>query len=171
VHGHAHHPGGRLDGQVEAALPAARPVLSERRDRAVDQRGLARTEPVPAQPEALHHAGSAVLDEDVGLEHERARRVAGRRVLEVERDRALAAIDRREVLGVAVRDRWPLPHRVALGRLDLDDLGAEVGEQHAAERPGRHLAELDDAHALERAKGGGRHAPSCFMPIERSRSP
>ena len=41
-------------------------------------------------------------------------------------------------------------HRVAAGRvLDLDDLGAEVAEQLAAERAGQELAHLDDAQVVE----------------------
>ena len=39
----------------------------------------------------------------------------------------------------------------ALGRvLDLDDLGAEVGQEHGAERPGAVLLDRQDAHARER---------------------
>ncbi len=40
---------------------------------------------------------------------------------------------------------WRRP--VAFERFDLDHLGTEVGKQHAAERAGGNLAELDDAHA------------------------
>ena len=40
---------------------------------------------------------------------------------------------------------------VAGGRLDLDHLGAEVGEQDAAERAGDVLRVLDHADALERS--------------------
>ena len=88
---------------------------------------------------------------------QRAREVAVGRVLEVERDRLLAAVDRSEVLAVAAVHRRPLAHRVALGRLDLDDLGAEVGEQHAAERAGGDLAELDDLEARERGAEANCH--------------
>ena len=41
-------------------------------------------------------------------------------------------------------------HGVALGGLDLDDLGAEIGEQPAAERPRDGRADLEDAIAGER---------------------
>ena len=37
------------------------------------------------------------------------------------------------------------------GRLDLDHVGAHVGQHLPAERPGHHLAELDHAQAVERA--------------------
>jgi hypothetical protein len=171
--GHAHHAGGGLDRQVEAALGAARAVLPESRDRAVDERGLAGAEPVPAEAEPLHRAGPAILDEHVGLEHQRAGEVARGRVLEVEHDRALAAVDRCEVLAEAFGDRRPLPHRVAVGRLDLRHVGAEVGEQHAAKGARRHVAELDDAHAREGAEGFLAHAsvPAPAAPRTSRRRP
>ena len=42
---------------------------------------------------------------------------------------------------------------VAVGRLDLHDVGAEVGEQQRAVGPGDHRGEVDDAHAVERESG------------------
>ena len=52
-----------------------------------------------------------------------------------------------------------LAHRAArlvagLGRLDLDHVGAHVGEHLPAERPGHDLGELDHPHAVERASPG-----------------
>ena len=45
----------------------------------------------------------------------------------------------------------PDPHRIgAVGRFDLDDLGAEIGETAADEGPRQHLADLDDAEPRER---------------------
>ena len=115
-----------------------------------------------AEAEPLHHAGPEILQHDVGREAQGARRREICGVLQVEDDRALVAIDRSEVLGVARRlrggrragERRPLAHPVALGRLDLDHVGAQVGEQHPAERAGGDLAELDDADAEK-----GKHAP------------
>jgi hypothetical protein len=44
----------------------------------------------------------------------------------------------------------PFAHRVAAaGVLHLDDLGAEVAEQLAAERAGQQLAELDHAQVAQ----------------------
>jgi hypothetical protein len=44
-----------------------------------------------------------------------------------------------------------LPRRVAGGRLDLDDVGAEIGEHHRAERPGHHLRDVEHLETVERA--------------------
>ena len=46
--------------------------------------------------------------------------------------------------------RAPAAGVVALGALDLDDVGAHVGEDLRGHRPREVLRELDDADALER---------------------
>ena len=43
-----------------------------------------------------------------------------------------------------------MPIAVAGRRLGLHDVGAEIGEQHAAQRAGDVLRVLDDTYALER---------------------
>ena len=49
----------------------------------------------------------------------------------------------------------PRAQRIAaVGRLDLDDLRAELGEDARAERPRDERAELEDAQASERAADG-----------------
>src|SRR5262249_5711186 len=61
--------------------------------------------------------------------------------------------------------RAGVPHDVALGRLDLDHVGAVVGEdlrRVGAHQYGRHV---DDAHAGERAawRRRGAHAPVAAL--------
>jgi hypothetical protein len=55
------------------------------------------------------------------------------------------------------------PRVVAVERLDLDDLGALVGQQHGAEWTRQHLREVDDADSVEGAEdvvhGWGRATP------------
>ena len=44
----------------------------------------------------------------------------------------------------------PLPQRIAaLGRLDLDHFGAELGEELPGERTGDQLPELDDLQPVQ----------------------
>src|SRR5439155_16996678 len=64
------------------------------------------------------------------------------RTLQVDDERALPAIpaDERE---------HRHPERVAVARLDLHDLRAEVAEQHRAERSRDEAREVEDADALE----------------------
>ena len=77
----------------------------------------------------------------------------------VEADAALALVELVEVAGAVdaghlVDERSePAGHVDAAARLDLDDVGAEVGELHRAERPGPHPRHVDDAQAGERGDG------------------
>ena len=48
--------------------------------------------------------------------------------------------------------RAPAPRLVALRTLDLDDLGAEIGERLPGHWTGEHSRELDHAQAGERAR-------------------
>jgi hypothetical protein len=74
------------------------------------------------------------------------------RVLEIERDGFLAAVERLEVERVVITGvRADVPCDIAADRgiLDLDDLRAEIREQLSAERAGAELRHGDDAKALK----------------------
>ena len=87
--GHRHQAGGRLDHVVVGGLPAARPVLAERRERGVDQPRIDRREILVAEAERVERAGPIVLDEHVGGGGQLLQGRAILLVLQVERDRAL----------------------------------------------------------------------------------
>jgi len=72
-------------------------------------------------------------------------------MVQVEWQRALAAVARHEVARFAGRQRRQQAHRVTLDRLHLDDVGAALGEDLGAEGDRDELAELDDLDAGERA--------------------
>ena len=95
--------------------------------------------------------GPEVLDDDVGTVGEPLEEVDRGRVLEVERDVALADV----LLGEVGGDRVPPGEReaghVAFGRLDLDHVGTQVREHAPAVRPGQHPREVEDGDAVERA--------------------
>src|SRR4029079_16221107 len=72
------------------------------------------------------------------------------RVAEIERDAALAAVERLEeerVLGLLERRHVPADVTAARGVLDLDHLGAEVRELQRRPRPGAELLDREDANA------------------------
>ena len=123
------------------------PGLAEAGDRAMDQPGVGGLEDVLSQSELGHdrRAGSspAARRRARELEQDRSSRVGA----QVELDAALAAIVGDEVR--AVLPAAEAAERIALRRLDLDDLGAEIGQHQARERRRDHRAQLDDAHALE----------------------
>ena len=75
-------------------------------------------------------------------------------VAEVQRHAALVAVDAQEIAGRAdllVEGRAPVAHLVALRRLDLDDLGAVIGQPLRAERSAEDPRQVDDPDAVERA--------------------
>ena len=77
-----------------------------------------------ADAEPVGDAGSHVLHEDVPARRERLDDRAALRRLEVQRDRALAAVPAEEA--------GELAEAVAFERLDLDHVGAHVGQKRAA---------------------------------------
>ena len=111
---------------------------------------------VRPEPEPLHHAGPKTFDQRIGLRDQLLRDFDIFRLLQIERDRAASArqkvefrLDRRAEIG------W-------LGAIDADDIGAHVGEQHAAERPRADAGELDDLYSFQRTHG----APSDALLVE-----
>ena len=113
--GNTHHTGAGLDGQVEAALAAARAVLAIGRDRAVNQPGLARAEPIPTQAEPTHGAGPVVFNQHVGLLHQGTGQIALRWLFQVQHHRLLAAIECGKVFAEAITQGRPLTHGIAFG--------------------------------------------------------
>jgi hypothetical protein len=94
-----------------------------------------------------HQARTEVLEHHVALldQFERGRMALGR--LDVEHDALFVAVERTEEADAETRQ---LARLVASRRLDLDDLGAEVGQDHPAGRAHHHVREFDNPHALQR---------------------
>ena len=126
------------------------------------RRGLRSRSVVAVEAPRGHQAGAEGLDQHVGALAERARELAVAVVREVERDRALVAVEP-EVVGriVAVPRRAPGARVVAAaGALDLDHVGAEVAERHRRERAREHAREVGDEQPVERSGGVGHRASS-----------
>ena len=88
------------------------------------------------------------------------------RLLQVERDAFLVAVEQRK----EARARSQQPARVvARDRFDLDHLGAQVGQHHAAGRAHHHVGELDDAYAraasAEAPRRGCEVSMRAFSPV------
>ena len=152
---HADDPAHALGDQVIAAARRVRARAAEAAHRAVDEPRIHRRERLVPEAQPLRHARPVVLDEDVRRLREALddQDTLGR--LEIDREPALAAVHRHEGGAVSVlRDRRQLARGLARDRrLDLDDVGAHVGEVHRAERRRHRLREVDDAEALERFHG------------------
>jgi hypothetical protein len=134
--GDAHQAADTLGDEIEAALVGRRAGAAVARDRAVDQRRVDGLQLGHTQAQAVERAAAVVLGQHVGgfdqtLEH--APPAFG---LQVQRDAALVAVHHHEGRRFAVDAGLGIaPRVVAAGHfLDLDDVGAEVGEQGAAAR-------------------------------------
>ena len=156
-----HEPADRLDHEVVAGPIGRRPGGPVAADREMDELGVDGVERLVIEAEPREPAGPEVLDEHVGvLERPAQDRPAVVRA-QVEAERALVAVDREEIgRGPSAGGRIPHPRRspaagrITLGRLDLDDVGTEVGEDHRAVRAGEDGREVDDADPAERAGRG-----------------
>ena len=72
----------------------------------------------------------------------------------IDDDAALIAIEVDEGRRETRAFRTPgAPHRVALGRFDLDDIGAQVAEQLRAEGSRYDLGQIENSDTSERAVG------------------
>ena len=139
-----------------AGAVAVGAVLAVARDRAVDEARVLLAQPLVAHAEAVHHAGPEGLEQHVVLAHQPQQHLAAALLLQVQPDRALAAVEREEqrrlrrVLRALVVRRGPADVVAHAGVLDLQHLGAEVGEQQRAEAAGQQPGEVEDLDALER---------------------
>jgi hypothetical protein len=136
--GDAHHPRLGLHDDVVRRPVLVGPPFPVSRHRTVDQTGVVLCEvPVP-EPPLVHLADAEVLDEDVGVASEVAEHLASVLAREVERHRALVAVDARVVrahLAVAEGRRVPAPRLITAPRaFDLDDVRPEVAQLHRTER-------------------------------------
>ena len=93
--------------------------------------------------------------------HELAGHLLALRAAQVEGDRALVAGRHLPPQVHAVLRRAHLSAGVAVDRvLDVDDVGAEVGQQGAGQRAGDDVGELDD---LEPGQGAAAGPPGCVV--------
>src|SRR5262249_14194586 len=112
--GDAHEAAHGLDHEIVSDCIASRPGLAEAGDGAVDQARIDRLEVVIAEPEARERANLEIFQHDVGTYRERAHDPLSFGLVELDRDRALAAIDAEIIAGLArlraglvFQERWP----------------------------------------------------------------
>src|SRR6185437_13022023 len=107
-----------------------------------------------SEAQALRLVAAQIVEDAVGFFCQRMEDLARGFLLEVERQAALVAVEAlKEVTVVLTQEERPdaARHVAALGGvLDLDDLGAQIGELHRAIGSGAVLLDGDDAHAPKR---------------------
>ena len=132
-HQAAHRPG----DDVGPFVGGVRAVLPERRDRDEHQPWVELRQPLVAEAEPVHLPRRGGLQDDVGRRREALEAGAAGRGLQIKNDAALIGVVGEPVqpllgVGVVVDEGRPAAGRVAAGRLDLDHIRAEVGEELAA---------------------------------------
>ncbi len=146
-------PGASLRDEVVGGRARERARAPERRHDPDHERRLHHVNALPVESERHGPGRGVVVDHDVCAREERGAPLAPFLGLEVEDDRPLAAVQRDEVAPEARGDRHDVAIAVARRRLDLDHLGAEIAEDHAAQRACDVLRVLHDAHSGERRSG------------------
>ena len=148
---HHHHAAEGLDQPVDGRPLAVGPGLAEARHRAVDDLGIDLPGVLVAEAQPRDDARPEALDDDVGLGHQLVHDGLAVGRLEVERDRALAAVEGDGMGAVIALELAQRAAPVALRRLDLDDVGAVQRQQHRGMRPGHALREVEHGDAVVRA--------------------
>ena len=164
--GHRHQTAAGLGHHVVAGQRAVRAVGAGPAHRHPHRVGLV-ADPLEAQARQVPR--QEVLHHHVGGLHEPAHHRGPRRGGEVEADRPAVPVHPEEVGGVvAVEGRPPGSGVVpGAGSLDLEHVGAEVGEDPAGVRPGQHPGQVEHPDAGQRA-GRGRHRGPAGAGVQRS---
>ncbi len=168
--GQAHQPAHRLAERVEGGALAIGAVLAEAGDRGQDDVRLQLAQPVVAEPHLRHRPGTEVFEHDIGARHQRGEDLLAARGPQVEAEALLAAVVDREIDALAAHQRLRLARLLAAQLLDLDDLGAEVGEDHAAARAGLVPRQLEDPNAVQRS-AHRRRPPNIAVAVELTPAP
>ena len=115
-----------------------------------------------AEAEPVHRAALEVLAEDIRRRNEPQHDLQPARILHVDGEALLVAVEHPEEAraGTAQRAR-----AVARDRFDLDDLRAEIGEQHPAGRTHHHVRHLDHARARVRQRRSRLVVVHCATPV------
>ncbi len=151
--GNAHYARHGLCHEIEAGPVGPRSGLAKAGNARINDPRVDGRDHFIVDAEALHDARPVIFDDDIGgLGELQKGRPAGR-VFQVERDASLVAVQVEETH--AVGSLHLEAHRAArlvaaARRLDLDDVGAKIGQQHGAERAGHHLRHVEHFDAGER---------------------
>ena len=163
VAGDRHQAAAGLDDEVVAGLAGIGTADAVTADGDMHEIRVQSLQGILVEPEAGKAARAEVLDEHVPPADELPQHLAAGVRVKIEPEAPLVAIDGQEIRGrtgasCRIADpRWsPTPRRIAFGRLDLDDLRTEVGQEHRAVRPGQDGRTIEDAQSVEWSGRNGR---------------
>ena len=119
--------------------------------RAIDDARIDLAHALIVDAEFCLHVGAEIFDDDVGLFHQPPEDLEAFRLFQVERHRALVAVQVLEVRTMA-RAAELLP-AVLQNRVDLDDVGAPIRQLPHAGRAGPDAGEVEHGEAGEGLRG------------------
>ena len=146
----AHRPAHRLGDVLVGLELGIGPGGTKALDRAHHDLRVDLMDLLPGEAEPVQHAGAEVLHDDVALLQEVDEHSLALLRFHVHRDRPLVAVEHGEIKAVGVRHVAQLAAgRIALRRLELDDVRAHPGEKLRAGRPRLHVRHVEDPDSLE----------------------
>ena len=116
----------RVDDRCIRGAVRLGPVVAKARDRQHHEARIDRFQHVVAKAQSAHHVRPEVLDQHIGARRELFDQVGAAGDAEVDANAAFADVLLVEIARLPVDSRAPVARDVAFGRLDLDDVGAEI---------------------------------------------
>ena len=151
--GDRHQPAHALCDLIEARALVIGAILAEAGDAAIDEARIDLAQGIVIDAEPRLDIGAEVFDHDVGLRGQPPEHVEPFWILQIERHRALVAVQVLKV-GAVARAARLLAAGVFDQGVDLDDVGAPIRELPHAGRPGADPGEIENGEA-----GQGRRCP------------
>ena len=154
----------RLDGDVHGREVAIGSVEAEARAAAIDQARVDLAQHLPADAEAIHHAGRKILDQHVGLGDQCQEDLLAARLLEIEHHQLLVGVQHDQRIGLDLA--LAAAHDVALRRLDLEHARA-----HEAELQAGIGADVNCPRSSTSIPSSGRRMVTILLPPETQPDP
>ena len=150
--GDTHQPAHPLGHQVEPAPIAVRPAPAKTRDAGVDESRVDLRQLIVTQPQPVHHPRTEVLRHNVRRLHHATKHTLALIRAQIQRNAPLVSVQRQKAGGEPVLIPTPHAPRVvpAARPLDLDNVGAHIGQQHRAHRPRHNLRQIQHLHPHQR---------------------
>ena len=146
------HAAGGLDHVIECRTIGIRPLLAEAGGHAVNDFRVERCHCRIAQAEALDRRHAHVVHQHVNTGEQLLERVQAGRGLEVDRKRALVAVEcEKDRTHAAVARHAVGAHQVALQGLHLDHIGAEIAQDLRGQGPQYHRSQVEHAYTAQGA--------------------
>jgi hypothetical protein len=142
------HAGRPLDQVVVGRLGRIGAGLIEAAAAHMDQARMALLQRLPVQAQSGHGLGPHIADEDIGIGQQLQQRLARCGLLEIQHHGALALVGlQKNGAHAGVAHGAYMAHVVALGRLHLDHIGTQGGQNLRGKRPHDHRGHVHDPDA------------------------